>query len=122
LLLVGYECWETLQQTCVEEEGEICTLMLFEMERAGEMLPSGRSGCPKASHQKAKACERPSIPHPHLLLAGCSPMYCRPYAPVRSRRSVSLSRSLHMSLSVTQRVLQRASKQSGQQAHHFLVH
>jgi hypothetical protein len=47
-------------------------------------------------------------------------MYCRPYAPVRSRRSVSLS--LHMSLSVTQRVLQRASKQSGQQAHHFLVH
>jgi len=32
LLLVGYDCWETLQQACVEEEGEICTLMWFGMK------------------------------------------------------------------------------------------
>lgn len=78
-------------------------------ERASEMRQAA-SPALKPSHQKAKACERPSIPHPHLLLAGCSPMYCRPHAPVRSRPE--LSPKLHMLTSATQRVSHRASRRS----------
>jgi hypothetical protein len=66
LLLVGYECWETLQQTCVEEEGEICTLMLFEMERAGGM----RQAAVPAAQKHLTKKQRPANAHlSHTLIS-----------------------------------------------------